>query len=37
MKFADGAALRGGIIYFTPEEIQAGRKLRYEGAGLVDA
>jgi hypothetical protein len=29
--------LRGGTIYFTPTEIKAGRKIRYEGAGQVDA
>lgn len=36
IKFANGAALRGGVIYFTPLEIKAGGKVRFEGAGLVD-
>ena len=35
--FADGTALRGGIVNFYPVEREVGSKLRYEGAGLVDA
>lgn len=33
----DKSPLRGGIVYFTPVEVKAGSKLRYEGAGQVDA
>jgi hypothetical protein len=29
--------LKGGIVYFSPKELTEGGKLRYEGAGLVDA
>jgi hypothetical protein len=36
IKFANGTPLRGGVIYFTPTEIKAGWKVRYEGACLVD-
>jgi hypothetical protein len=36
IQFANGTPLRGGIIYFTPLETKAGRKVRYEGAGLID-
>jgi hypothetical protein len=35
--FPNGSPLRGGVIYFTPTEIKAGRKVRYEGASPVDA
>jgi hypothetical protein len=35
--FADGSPVRGGIVIFTPLEVEAGRKWRYEGAGLIDA
>jgi len=35
--FADGSPLKGGIVYFTPLEAETGGKLRYEGAGTVDA
>jgi hypothetical protein len=34
---ADGSLLRGGIITFTPLEIEVGSRVRYEGSGLVDA
>jgi hypothetical protein len=37
IKFPNGTPLRGGVVYFTPTEIKAGWKVRYEGAGLVDA
>ena len=37
IKFPNGTPLRGGVIYFTPTEVKAGRQIRYEGAGLVDA
>ncbi|HZV03564.1 MAG TPA: hypothetical protein VE999_00605 [Gemmataceae bacterium] len=37
IKFPNGTPLRGGVVYFTPTEIKAGRKVRYEGACLVDA
>jgi hypothetical protein len=35
--FPNGSPLRGGVIYFTPTEIKAGSKVRYEGASPVDA
>jgi hypothetical protein len=35
--FPNKTPLRGGIIFFTPTEVKAGGKIRYEGAGLVDA
>lgn len=35
--FPNGSPLRGGVIYFTPAEIKAGSKVRYEGASPVDA
>lgn len=35
--FADKSPLRGGVVYFTPVEVKAGGKVRYEGASLVDA
>lgn len=35
--FAGGTPLRGGVIYFTPVEIKAGGKVRWEGSSLVDA
>ncbi len=37
IKLADGSPLKGGIITFTPVDIEAGSLIRYEGAGLVDA
>ena len=37
IKLADGSPLKGGIITFTPMEVEAGSLIRYEGAGLVDA
>jgi len=36
IKFPNGTPLRGGVIYFTPIEVKAGSKIRYEGACLVD-
>jgi hypothetical protein len=33
----DRSPLRGGVIYFTPIEVNVGGRLRYEAAGLVDA
>jgi hypothetical protein len=36
IKFSDGSPLKGGIITFTPVEVEAGSQVRYEGAGLVD-
>jgi hypothetical protein len=35
--FPGNQPLRGGIVTFTPAEIKAGGKIRYEGAGQVDA
>jgi hypothetical protein len=34
--FKDGMPLRGGLVTFTPTEVVAGRRVRYEAAGLVD-
>ena len=34
--FADGSKLVGGMVLFTPVEIETRGKIRYEGAGLVD-
>jgi hypothetical protein len=36
IQLANGVQLRGGIIYFTPVEMKNGRKIRFEGAGLID-
>jgi hypothetical protein len=35
--FADHSPLRGGVVYFTPLDVNEGGPLRYEAAGLVDA
>ncbi|MDB5307564.1 MAG: hypothetical protein JWO38_1766 [Gemmataceae bacterium] len=35
--FADGTPLKGGLVTFYPVEPESGRKLRFEGAALVDA
>jgi len=35
--FPGKTPLKGGVVYFTPKELKDGSKLRYEGAGLVDA
>jgi hypothetical protein len=35
--FPDQAPLKGGVVYFTPTEIDADGRIRYEAAGLVDA
>jgi hypothetical protein len=37
ISFPDKTSLRGGIIYFTPLDINGSGGLRYEAAGLVDA
>jgi hypothetical protein len=34
--FRDGTPLRGGVITFTPTEVEAAGRVRYEAAGLVD-
>jgi len=34
--FADGTKLVGGIVIFSPVEMETHGKMRYEGAGLVD-
>jgi hypothetical protein len=34
--FANQAPLRGGVIYFTPSEVNVDGLIRYEAAGLVD-
>jgi hypothetical protein len=34
---ANGSALRGGIVYFTPKEVETSSgQFRYEGAGLIN-
>jgi hypothetical protein len=35
--FLDRTPLKGGVIYFTPTEIDVDGLIRYEAAGLVDA
>jgi hypothetical protein len=35
--FADGNALRGGVVIFYPVEFETGGRLRYEGASIIDA
>ncbi|HLJ97808.1 MAG TPA: hypothetical protein VKU02_31895 [Gemmataceae bacterium] len=35
--FSDQTPLKGGVIYFTPVEIHAHGRIRYEAAALVDA
>lgn len=35
--FPDQTPLRGGVVYFTPTEINVDGRVRYEAAGLVDA
>jgi hypothetical protein len=37
IRLADGSALKGGIITFSPVEVETGSQVRYEGSGLVDA
>jgi hypothetical protein len=37
IKFANGTPLRGGIIYFSPVEVEVGGQFRYEAAALIDA
>jgi hypothetical protein len=37
IKLPNGSLLCGGVIYFTPTQVKAGSKVRYEGAGPVDA
>jgi hypothetical protein len=37
IRLPGGSPLNGGIITFTPVEIEVGSELRYEGAGLVNA
>jgi hypothetical protein len=34
--FPDGTKLVGGIVVFSPVEMETHGKMRYEGAGLVD-
>lgn len=34
--FPDGTKLVGGIVTFSPVEMETHGKMRYEGAGLVD-
>ena len=33
----DGSPLKGGMITFSPMEVETGGQVRYEGTGLVDA
>ncbi|OWK37735.1 hypothetical protein FRUB_06855 [Fimbriiglobus ruber] len=35
--FEDGTPLKGGIVMFYPVQAEAGSKLRFDGASLVDA
>jgi hypothetical protein len=35
--FADGSALKGGVVNFYPVEREVGGKLRYDGGSVVDA
>ena len=35
--FADQTPLRGGVVYFTPTEVNEDGLIRYEAASLVDA
>jgi hypothetical protein len=35
--FSDQTPLKGGVIFFTPTEINVDGRVRYEAAGLVDA
>ena len=37
VRLADGSLLKGGIVTFTPVEVDSGGYVRYEGSGLVDA
>jgi hypothetical protein len=37
IRLADGSPLKGGIITFSPVEVETGSQVRYEGSGLVDA
>ena len=38
VKLADGSLLKGGIVTFTPVDVEdSGGYVRYEGSGLVDA
>lgn len=36
VKLADGTPLRGGVIVFTPVEVEVGSRIRYPGEALVD-
>ena len=35
--FRGKTPLKGGNVFFTPKEVHASGKIRYEGAGQVDA
>lgn len=37
IRLSDGSPLKGGMITFTPVEVEVGSQVRYEGSGLVDA
>jgi hypothetical protein len=37
VKFADGTPVRGGLVTFIPLQVEDGSKIRFEGAGLIDA
>jgi len=37
VKFADGTPVRGGVVTFIPLQVEDGSKIRFEGAGLIDA
>ncbi len=36
IKLGDGSPLKGGMITFSPMEVETGSQVRYEGTGLVD-
>lgn len=36
VRLADGTPLRGGVIVFTPVEVEIGTRIRYPGEALVD-
>jgi hypothetical protein len=36
ISLSNGAQLRGGIINFTPVELKASGKIRFEGTALID-
>ena len=37
IRLGDGTPLKGGVITFSPVDVEEGGQIRYEGAALVDA